>query len=147
MKASQIIFIFIIITLIIEIYLFIRIGAIIGVLSTILLTMITTMLGILSLRLFSLVTTTKIVKLMAEKTLSPQDIINSLNIYLGAVLLIFPGFLTDAIGLFLVLLAFIQNRFSEGVTTSTTTHQEKVKVYEENGHNVIEGEYRREDDK
>jgi len=103
---------------IIEIYLFIKIGAQIGAIKTILLIFITAMIGIYYAKYEGLNTLRSGFTSMVKNQLPAYEIISGAAIAFGALLLIIPGFATDIIG-FLIIFPFtrkiILGRFSNNL--------------------------------
>ncbi|HUC63432.1 MAG TPA: FxsA family protein [Alphaproteobacteria bacterium] len=85
----------------IEIAVFIRVGAAIGVLPTVALTLLSTAAGIALMRHQGLATLAR-ARASAERNEPPVDeMLDGLCILLAGLLLIVPGFVTDALGLLL----------------------------------------------
>ena len=93
----------IIIVPIIEIYLFIKIGAKIGAFNTILLIFITAVMGIWYARFEGLNTLRSGFSQMIKNELPAYEIISGAAIAFGALLLIIPGFATDMMGFLIIL--------------------------------------------
>ncbi len=93
----------IILVLIIEIYLFIKIGAQIGAFNTILLIFITAIIGIWYARFEGLNTLRSGFSQMIKNELPAYEIISGAAIAFGALLLIIPGFATDMMGFLIIL--------------------------------------------
>ncbi len=87
---------------IIEIYLFIKIGAQIGAIKTILLIFVTAMIGIYYARYEGLNTLRSGFTSMVKNQLPAYEIISGAAIAFGALLLIIPGFATDIVGFFII---------------------------------------------
>ena len=87
---------------IVEIYLFIKIGAEIGALNTILLIIITAITGIFYARYEGLNTLRAGFSQIVKKETPAYEIISGAAIAFGALLLIIPGFATDVIGFLLI---------------------------------------------
>ena len=88
---------------IIEIYLFIQIGAQIGAFNTILIIMLTAILGIFFVRLQGLKTLRSGFTQLYRNQIPVYELVSGAALALAAVLLITPGFATDTIGFLLVL--------------------------------------------
>ena len=124
---------------IIEIYLFIKIGSQIGAITTILLIFITAVVGVYYAKYEGL-NTLKAGFLQLSRNEAPAyEIISGAAIAFAAILLIFPGFATDFLGLILIfpitrklLLRSLSNKFK---------NQKKQK------NNFIDGEYEDIEDK
>ena len=127
---------------VIEIYLFIKIGSQIGALTTITLIFVTAILGIIYARYEGLNTLKSAFLQLIKNEIPVYEIISGTAITFAALLLIIPGFATDAIGFLLIfplsrkfVLKIISSRF-----------QMKKKTNEK----FIDGEYEeieKEDDK
>ena len=103
---------------IIEIYLFIKIGAQIGAIKTILLIFVTAMIGVYYAKYEGLNTLRSGFTSMVKNQLPAYEIVSGTAIAFGALLLIIPGFATDIIG-FLIIFPFtrkiILGRFSNNL--------------------------------
>ena len=103
---------------IIEIYLFIKIGAQIGAVKTILLIFVTAMIGVYYAKYEGLNTLRSGFTSMVKNQLPAYEIISGAAIAFGALLLIIPGFATDIVG-FLIIFPFtrkiILGRFSNNL--------------------------------
>ena len=91
-------FLSIILVPIVEIYLFIKIGAQIGAFNTILLIFITAITGIVYARYEGLNTLRSGFSQMIKNEIPAYEMISGAAIAFGALLLIIPGFATDIIG-------------------------------------------------
>ena len=100
---------------IIEIYLFIKIGAQIGAFNTILLIFITALTGIVYARYEGLNTLRSGFTQLIKKETPAYEIISGAAIAFGALLLIIPGFATDAIG-FLIIFPFTRKLSFGGIS-------------------------------
>ena len=87
---------------IVEIYLFIKIGAQIGALNTILLIFITAVTGIFYARYEGLNTLKSGFSQMIKNEIPAYEMISGAAIAFGALLLIIPGFATDALGFLII---------------------------------------------
>ena len=87
---------------IIEIYLFIKIGAQIGAFNTILLIFITAITGIIYARYEGLNTLKSGFSQMVRNEIPAYEIISGAAITFGALLLIIPGFATDVLGFLII---------------------------------------------
>lgn len=90
---------------IIEIYLLIQVGGIIGVLPTIGLVILTAVLGAALLRAQGLQTYLRFNQTLTEGRMPAKEIMEGVALLIGGALLLTPGFFTDAIG-FICLLPF-----------------------------------------
>ena len=118
---------------IIEIYLFIKIGAQIGSFNTILLIFITAVTGIIYARYEGLNTLRSGFSQIIKNETPSYEIISGAAIAFGALLLIIPGFATDILG-FLIIFPFTRKLFFGKISTKF-----KNKKTEKN--NFIDGEF------
>ena len=118
---------------IVEIYLFIKIGAKIGAFNTILLIFITAITGIIYARYEGLNTLRSAYSQMIKQETPAYEIISGAAIAFAALLLIIPGFATDIIG-FLIILPITRKLILGKVSA-------KIKKKESNKNNFIEGEF------
>jgi UPF0716 protein FxsA len=100
---------------VIELYLFLLIGARIGVLATLAIIVITGILGASLSRAQGLKTLVRYQQALAEGRLPHREVIEGLMILAAGVLLLTPGFLTDAIG-FALLVPAIRDAVREKLT-------------------------------
>jgi UPF0716 protein FxsA len=125
---------------ILEIYLFITVGGMIGALSTILIIILTAIIGAYLLRAQGIATIQKAQLNLLQGQLPAFELLEGVLILTGGVLLLTPGFFTDTIGfIFLIpilrkyiILWWIKKKASE----IPRPHQPST----------LEGTYRREDD-
>ncbi len=89
----------------IEIYLFIELGGLIGALPTVLLIIVTALIGVSLLRAQGFNTMAKFQQEVATGQLPATTMLEGVALILGGALLLTPGFLTDSIG-FLCLIPF-----------------------------------------
>ena len=118
---------------IIEIYLFIKIGAQIGAFNTILLILLTAVTGIIYARYEGLNTLRAGFSQIVKSETPAYEIISGAAIAFGALLLIIPGFATDILG-FLFILPITRKLIFGKVSTKF-----KDKKTEKN--NFIDGEF------
>ena len=132
------IFFSIILLPIIEIYLFIKIGAQIGAITTILLIFITAILGVYYARYEGLNTLRAGFTQLSKQETPAYEIISGAALALAALLLIIPGFATDVLGFLLIFplsRKFILNKFSK-----------KFSPKKNKKNNFIDGEFEDIDD-
>ena len=118
---------------IIEIYLFIKIGSQIGAFSTIFLIFVTAVVGIIYARYEGLNTLRSGFPQLVNNELPAYEIISGAAIAFSALLLIIPGFATDALGfliLFPITRKFLFKKFSKNISKSSTKKE-----------NYIDGEF------
>ena len=133
------IFFSIILLPIVEIYLFIKIGAQIGAITTILLIFITAILGVYYARYEGLNTLKSGFTQLSKQETPAYEIISGAAIALAALLLIIPGFATDIFGFLLIFpltRKFILNKFFK-----------KFSLKRNKKNNFIDGEFEDIDDR
>ena len=96
------VFLLIILIPLIEIYLFIKIGSQIGALTTITLILLTALLGVWYARYEGFNTLKSGVSQLMKNEVPLYEIVSGAALAVAAVLLIFPGFATDIVGLLLI---------------------------------------------
>ena len=124
---------FIIFIPIVEIYLFIKIGAQIGALTTILLIFATAVLGIYYAKYEGLNTLRAGFSQLSKNETPAYEVISGAAIAIAALLLIIPGFATDFLGFLLIFplsRKFIFSKFSK-----------KFEKQKKRENNFIEGEF------
>ena len=123
---------------VIEIYLFIKIGAQIGALTTILLIFITAVLGVYYARYEGLNTLKAGFTQLSKKETPAYEVMSGAAIAFAALLLIIPGFATDLLGFFLIFPVtrkIILNKLSKKLSSKKRTKN-----------NFIDGEFEDMDD-
>ena len=118
---------------IVEIYLFIKIGAKIGAFSTILLIFVTAITGIIYARYEGLNTLRSAYSQIIKQETPAYEIISGAAIAFAALLLIIPGFATDIIG-FLIIFPITRKLILGKVS-------KKIKKKEPDKNNFIDGEF------
>ena len=82
----------------IELYLIIEVGRLIGALWTVLLVVLTAVIGVSLLRIQGFSTLERARRNMEEGTLPAMEMMEGIMLAVGGALLITPGFLTDTLG-------------------------------------------------
>ena len=116
------IILFMILTPIIEIYLFIKIGSQIGAITTILLIFSTAIIGIYYARYESINTLKSGFSQLSRNIAPTYEMISGIVIAIAAILLIIPGFATDIFGFFIIFpitRKFILNKFMKKFNEKT----------------------------
>ncbi len=85
-----------------ELYILIKIGSYLGAFNTIFLIVITGILGALLARLEGLRTLRQIMQSMSQGIVPAEELVDSVLIFVAGIVLVTPGVLTDAMGLFLL---------------------------------------------
>lgn len=132
---------------IIEVYLIIEVGGLIGAGWTILLIILTAIIGVNLLRQQGISTLMRANQVMSQGQVPAMEMMEGLFLAVGGALLITPGFFTDVLG-FICLLPFTRRGIirylllNSTFTASYSVHQE---TREHHDSRTIEGEYRRDD--
>ena len=121
---------------IIEIYLMIKVGGIIGAFNTIFLIFFTAITGIYFARLAGLNTIRSGINQLIKNELPVYEIISGAALAFAALLLVVPGFLTDIVG-FLLILPISRKFFINSISTKFKRKNENTKSDDK----IIEGEY------
>jgi len=125
---------------IIEIYLFINIGSQIGAFNTISLILLTAIIGLAYIRHESFNTLRSGISRLVKNEIPIYEMISGATLAFAAMLLILPGFATDALGILLVfpyIRKIFTKYFSKNYYKKKNTTEEK---------NFIDGEYKDMDD-
>ena len=133
-----------------EIYLFAKVGQLIGGVGTVALVVFTAVLGVLLLRHQGLYTLNKVRSSMDHGELPAVPMVEGAILFTGAMLLLLPGFFTDAVG-FLTLIPPLRRALAVRLLKVGSgymhVHRRGPGGGPEGGSpRTIEGEYRREDD-
>ena len=118
---------------IVEIYLFIKIGAQIGAFNTILLIFVTAITGIIYARYEGLNTLHSAYSQITKQETPAYEIISGAAIAFAALLLIIPGFATDIIG-FLIIIPATRKLILRKISA-------KIKKKQADKNNFIDGEF------
>jgi len=87
---------------VIELYLLIKVGAVIGSFNTILIVIVTGFVGASLARMQGLQTMTRVQNNLQQGIMPAEDLIDALIILVAGIVLLTPGFITDGAGLFLL---------------------------------------------
>ena len=113
---------------IIEIYLFIKIGGIIGAFNTIFLIFFTAITGVYFARLGGLIAMRTGFNQLIKNEIPIYEIISGAALAFAALLLIIPGFLTDLIG-FLLIIPITRKFFIKSISSKFNRNKENGKRY------------------
>jgi UPF0716 protein FxsA len=140
----------------VELYLIIQVGSMIGALWTVLLVLLTAVIGVQLLRIQGFNTLNRARQSMEMGALPAMEMMEGMALAVGGALLITPGFITDTLG-FLCLIPATRRAMirylmkhaalqGQGFYTHTTTHYSD-KHRGDDGHRgrTIEGEFHRDD--
>lgn len=132
----------------IEIYLLIEVGSVIGAGWTILLVVLTAVIGVNLLRQQGVSTLMRANQVMSQGQIPAMEMMEGIVLAVGGALLITPGFFTDILG-FLCLIPQTRRGFIRRLLLNSTI-QSTYSVHRETetrrGSRTIEGDYTREDD-
>ncbi len=132
----------------IEIYLFIQVGGMIGALPTVVLVVVTALLGVSLLRAQGFSTMAKFQQEVSTGQLPATTMLEGVALIFGGALLLTPGFMTDAIG-FLCLIPFTRQTIIawaiKNMTVTSSGFYQSTSQRPSNDQDVIEGEYRKSD--
>ncbi len=141
-----------VVTPIIEMWLLIRVGGLIGALPTIALVLLTAMIGLALLKQQGFSTLMRARLKMESGELPATEMLEGLFLAVGGALLLTPGFVTDAIG-FACLLPGVRQLIVGSVAKRFVVQQMHVNTHKtyrsgdtsKGSHQTIDGEYRRDD--
>lgn len=126
---------------ILEIYLLIVVGNILGVFPTVLLLFLTAILGTYLLKTQGLALFLKIQGILALGQLPTEELLEGIYILIGGVLLLTPGFFTDILGM-LCLFPYSRKYFVQQLISYYLRTHSSLKP----SSRILDGEYRREED-
>ena len=135
----------------VEIYFMIKVGAVIGAFSTVVLILITAVLGASIARYQGLVTLQRVQATVARGEAPAIEMLEGVILFISAVLLLVPGFVTDVIG-FACLVPPFRRRIALWalqrmiVPPSAPPAAGSGSASGGQAPRVIEGDYKREDD-
>ena len=140
----------------VELYLIIEVGGVIGALWTVLLVVLTAVIGVSLLRIQGFNTLNRARQNMERGTMPAMEMMEGMVLAIGGALLITPGFLTDTLGFMCLIpatrramIGYLMRRSTinvQGFHTYSNRHQPRG--YREHGHHkgrTIEGEFHRDD--
>jgi len=122
----RLLFVLFIIIPIIEIFVLMQVGAVLGVWPTIAIVIFTAWLGAKYVRQQGLATLNSVQKKMAQGQMPSDEIVTGLMLLVAGVLLVTPGFVTDFLGLSLLLPAVrhaIVGSVKAHISTNNASHQ------------------------
>jgi len=132
---------------IIEVYLLIEVGGMIGAGWTILLIILTAIIGVNLLRQQGVSTLMRANQAMSQGQIPAMEMMEGIFLAVGGALLITPGFFTDAIG-FICLLPFTRRVIIRALLLNSTVRTSYSVQQETRRHDdsrTIEGEFHRDD--
>ncbi len=148
MSPVSILFFIFLLVPVVEIYLLIEVGTIIGTLPTVALVVFTALLGAALLRFQGLSMLQRTRGVLAQGRLPAREMLEGVLMAFAGALLLTPGFFTDAVGFALLVpplrRAFIQRFFRNAAFASRQFGD--FQQPRRSDHFTIEGEYHRDDD-
>lgn len=99
MPLPRLLFLLLLLLPIIEIYLLVKVGGVIGALSTVALVLFTAALGALLMRLQGLAVMSRVQRMAQQGEPPTAPMLEGLVILLSGAMLLLPGFFTDVLGL------------------------------------------------
>ncbi len=148
----KVLFLLFLIIPIIEIYLLIQVGSVIGAFYTILLIILTAIAGAFLLRIQGLATLRRVQEAVAMGKVPAMELLEGLMLLVGGALLLTPGFFTDALG-FICLIPTLRQGiirlflFQKISRMQSQNYQKKTEQQQSHSSNIIEGEFYSENDK
>ena len=145
---------FIIVPLV-ELYLIIEVGSVIGALWTVFLVVLTAVIGVTLLRIQGLSTLMEARRKMEMDTVPAMEMMEGIMLAVGGALLVTPGFITDTLG-FLCLIPVTRRAMIAYLIRRSTIHAQTYYSRDGRPHNgghgdghhqgrTIEGEFQRKD--
>lgn len=130
----------------IELYFLIKVGGVVGPIPTIALAVFTAVVGVALMRQQGFATLARVSQATARGEVPAMEMLEGTIILLCGALLLFPGFITDAMG-FLGLIPPLRRALVKLVLARAIVHVHPAARRPGQDPRVIEGEYRREDDR
>ena len=127
---------------ILEMYILIEVGSLIGAFNTIGLVLLTALLGLILLRQQGFQTLLNARNKLLQAELPTEEIVTGIFLAVGGALLLTPGFVTDFIG-FMCLLPFTRRFLMSLIATSFFDVSVFSQQKDEKQNNWIEGEYKK----
>lgn len=139
---------------VIEIYFLIQVGSAIGAFPTVILIVFTAFLGAYLFRIQGLTTFQRVQASLSRGEIPATEMIEGAMLLVSGALLLTPGFATDIVG-FVCLIPALRRKLALSILKSQFVNQsnfqgrapfQQPRQDKDIDHNVIEGEFRREDD-
>ena len=155
MNPFQILFVIFLLVPMLEIYLLIKVGSVIGALPTVFLVVFTAVLGALMLRVQGFSTLARLRTTMAQGGIPAVEMVEGGILLVAGALLLTPGFFTDSIGFLLLIppvrrlaITWSLKRLFRPFDPRTAARRPAAGPANSPSHGprTIEGEYRRDDD-
>ncbi|MGZ4960066.1 MAG: FxsA family protein [Methylomonas sp.] len=150
MKPLQIVFLFFLIVPFVEIYVLLQVGGLIGAFPTVFLVVLTAALGAWLLRRQGFATWQRFQNNLQQGTIPAYEMIEGPILLVGGALLLTPGFFTDMLG-FACLIPQLRRKIAQYVIENYLIKGQHGSIFEQRSNyrsdGVIEGEYRKEEDR
>ncbi|MGK0444825.1 MAG: UPF0716 protein FxsA [Bermanella sp.] len=133
----------------IEVAVFAQVGGKLGAMTAVFMTLCTAFLGVFLIKTQGFRTLSLVREQIAQGQMPAQTVLSGLMVFICGALLLIPGFVTDTLAL-IGLLPFVRNSLAaailqKGVIIQPGTQAPSQGKGQDDGGNVIEGQYRRED--
>ncbi len=148
MHPFTLLFLLFLIIPLVEIYILIQVGGVIGAIPTIFLVVFTAVLGALLLRMQGLSTLARVQQSMLKGELPAMELLEGAVLVVCGALLLTPGFFTDTLG-FLCLVPSLRQHLVRGFVDRFFRFkqpQQGASQHRERGPVTLEGEYTRDDE-
>jgi len=155
MNPFSVFLLLLIIVPVVEIYFLIQVGTAIGAFPTVVLILATAVLGAYLFRMQGLATVQRIQAILSRGEIPAIEMIEGAMLLVSGALLLTPGFVTDVVG-FICLIPSLRRKFAEFVLESQFISQTSFQAkdpFQQTGRrgdslddNIIEGEFKREDE-
>jgi UPF0716 protein FxsA len=149
MNPFAVLFLLLLMVPLVEIYFLIQVGRLIGAIPTIALVVFTALLGAMLLRFQGWTTLQRTRLSMAQGQVPALEMLEGVLLVLAGILLLIPGFVTDAVG-FLLLIPPLRRALIRWFLSRAELRVQPPPGADQPRHphepRTIEGEYRREDD-
>ena len=132
---------------VVEIFVLVKVGHAIGALSTVLAIVFAAILGVLTMRVQGIATAFRVRAALARGELPGAALLDGLWLLLAGLLLLIPGFVTDAIAL-LLLIPVVRQTLGRMLVGSLPmpVNRPGTPQGDADGPRTLEGEYKRHDD-
>ena len=145
MSPFRIVSVLFLIVPVIEIYLFIKVGGLIGVLPTLLLVLGSAVLGIALLRHQGFATLARVQTILARGEIPAIEVLEGITLFVGALLLLIPGLFTDLIGILCLIPPLRRQLIILALRRGIMTTRRMGGRPRDQGERTLEGEYWRDD--
>jgi len=138
---------------IVEIYVLIQVGQVIGALWTVLFVVLTAVIGVQLLRMQGIATLARAQQRMQSGQMPAEELLEGIGLVVAGAFLLTPGFVTDGLGFLLLIPAFrrwVIGRLRDRLVASgqfTVQGRYQRETRSEDGRLIEDVEYRVEDDK